>query len=987
MRGSPYSSTDGPGNSNNSLRKCATQYSKYYASKPLCVANVNCRSISNKQAEICALLADQDIDVLCLTETWLRPDIPNSILSIPGYTIFRRDRHDTNLPWSHLGGGGVAVLVRNSLSSKVFPCTSPSVEQLTVQIKVHERKILVTVAYRPPRQPMQDFVDELESIPNIFGSNFCVLAGDFNAKNSAWNSSDQTDRSGKVLQDLFTRFGLDPVNTNCGTRPTSTSNSLLDLIATNAPHLCVDTSTLAPLSDHCPVIATFQSRIVTSKELWPEYRKKVDYSKLRYILTTEPLSERIAGEVSIDYAWKAWNSHFSEAIQRCTTLQRVKHRSQNVLFTPGLHKLRKRCNRLYALSRRHPANVRTRAAYVLCRNHYRQQLRASRRSGIDYQARKISQGCRKGGYVWWKRAKRLCNISCKKQVFPDLMYSNNSVTAQTSEEKAFLFAKHFAEQCTTDAGTKPDSPPSTDSGQSRFSFPRFEITEVFYDLLHLNTHKSTSDRDIIPILKSMADLLSESLTCLFNRSLATATFPADWKCATVLPVFKNKGDPEDVNNYRPISLLPCVARIFEHQLATSFTKYLVDSVVVSPSQFAYMPQKSTNDQLLLLTHKIALYEDSKRRFDCTFLDFTKAFDRVHHPTLLSRLEPLVTASTFQWFQSYLSHRRIKVRVGDSISNMQNINCGVPQGSHLGPVLFLLFINSLPDVIEHSGVYMFADDVVLLHPHDPAITLEDNITNLESDLNKCQQWAEKARGKFSSSKTTVMTNYSLPSGRKVTMSSEEVLVCSSAKHLGLTLNPQLSFDAYFAKICHTFRQRVNLLCYMGKHLSPSTIMLLYKSYVRPVVEYSIPVWYLRLSLKQLSNLDILQARVCRIYLKSKKIKYHPHETKESLNAMCDLQSLHYRRQMLSLIVLFKFIHVHPCYLNDFNITFSESGRRPNKLVYHTHGKLSSSLFLHQTGKLWNCLPPNITALSSLHNFRKAFSLHTYKYKFHCRGIPD
>lgn len=946
---------------------------------------MNCRSVVKKQADITELLQSHNIDILCLTETWLRPDLPDAILLFPGYTLFRRDRQSTNAPWSTLGGGGVAVLVRQGLSAKLVPRTSRKIECLTIEITLPNAHLLVTVAYRSPRQPMQEFVDELMSSPQVFSGSFCILAGDFNAKNSDWNTLDQTDSNGRILETLLTKVGLDPVNKNCGTRPTLTSNPLLDLIFTNAPHLCTAVTTLDPLSDHCPVVSHFCPRIQLhriSKQV--EYKKVINYQKLRFILETEPLMERVQGDTHLDHAWEAWHSHFREAVDRSSTWKRSSNRPSKEWFTPTLRRLQQRQNRLYRHSRRHPHDVRVRSAYVICRNHYRLQLRQARCGYIDHLASRLSHRCKRGGYVWWRRAKRLCNISRRKSVIPNLCM--NDEVAKTPAEKASLLGRHFAMQCTSDASTTP-SYPFIDSTGPTFSLPEILIDDVYKDLLHLSPHKSTSDKEVVPILRVIPDLLCESLTYLFNRSLATATFPSAWKCATVVPIFKNRGNPEEPTNYRPISLLTAVSRIFECRISTSFNKFLVDNKIISPQQFAYLPNKSTTDQLILLTHRMASLLDKKINFDCAFLDFHKAFDQVHHPTLLQFLQPLVDSTAFRWFQSYLDNRRLQVLVDNSKCEPYSINCGVPQGSHLGPSLFLIFINSLPRAVEHSEVMMFADDVALLHPHNPLRPLETNIKNLESDLISCQQWARKAHGKFSSTKTSVMSNYSLPENRPILMDTQPVIVTNEVIHLGITLKPSMSFDDYFKKISGMFRQRVNLLCFMSKHLSPATIMLLYKSYVRPIVEYSIPVWCFRLSSAQLSILDVLQARVCRIYLKSKKQNYHPYETKEHLNAMCDLESLHYRRQMLSLVCLFKFIHNHPTYLHSFSITLSVSDRRPNKLVFHSHGRLTSSLFLPKIGMLWNCLPPRVTKISSLGEFRKELNLHMFKYKYHCKGIPS
>ena len=152
-----------------------------------------------------------------------------------------------------------------------------------------------------------------------------------------------------------------------------------------------------------------------------------------------------------------------------------------------------------------------------------------------------------------------------------------------------------------------------------------------------------------------------------------------------------------------------------------------------------------------------------------------------------------------------------------------------------------------------------------------------------------------------------------------------------------------------------------------------------------VEYAVSVWFLRIPLAQLSLLDMLQAKVCRRLLRSAKVTSDPHESKDNLNSLCVLESLQYRRLYLSMIIMFKYVHFHPDYLASFHILKSRSERRPNKLIFNNHGRISSSLFLHRIGKLWNCLPPSLTSIDSLSQFRQALRVHWAKYTFTCRGI--
>ena len=231
--------------------------------------------------------------------------------------------------------------------------------------------------------------------------------------------------------------------------------------------------------------------------------------------------------------------------------------------------------------------------------------------------------------------------------------------------------------------------------------------------------------------------------------------------------------------------------------------------------------------------------DKKLKFDCVFLDFKNAFDRVDHQSLLNAFEGIADRPAVDWLRSFLSERKLSVRLEGQCSEAKVLTCGVPQGSHLAPTLFLLFVNSLPSSITYCTPYLFADDVTLLYVHDNKNSLQGNQSRLESDLSACQVWASNVGGEFSPAKTTQIRNYS--NDHPIQLSSQPITIVEAAKHLGVYFTPDQSNTIHLQTILKTFQRRVNLLCFMRRHLALTAFLLLHvytgKGFVRPALEYA------------------------------------------------------------------------------------------------------------------------------------------------------
>jgi len=264
-------------------------------------------------------------------------------------------------------------------------------------------------------------------------------------------------------------------------------------------------------------------------------------------------------------------------------------------------------------------------------------------------------------------------------------------------------------------------------------------------LKQLDINKATgSDGIPVRLLKDTADQIAPSLTMLFNKSLRLGIFPEDWKLANIVPFFK-KGKKDFVENYRPISLFPVISKVLEHCVLVGLRDYI--SHFISREQHGFLAGRSCVTQLTSVLHCIGGQLVGGKQIDI-YLDMSKAFDKVDHTKLLGRLHQYgASAKLHEWFRSYLQGRKEQVTFLGATSPELPVTSGIPVGSLLGPILFLLFVDDLPNAVKTSTVACYADDTKIFKRID-SIT---DCNASQSDLNNLVSWSESSGLIFNQSK--------------------------------------------------------------------------------------------------------------------------------------------------------------------------------------------------------------------------------------------
>ena len=371
----------------------------------------------------------------------------------------------------------------------------------------------------------------------------------------------------------------------------------------------------------------------------------------------------------------------------------------------------------------------------------------------------------------------------------------------------------------------------------------------------LDTKKSTGPDGLSALfLRKVAAEIAEPLTYIYNKSLSTGSFPDAWKQSNVTPVHKG-GDADDPGNHHPISAVSIVARVLEKIIASQLSLYLESHHLINNLQGAYRHGRSADQILLYAVDKIVQAVDGGNFVCAAFLDLRKAFDSLDHHLLLDHLFSLgVIDVELQWFANYLSDRRQRVKRGNQFSEWGSVLGGIPQGSALGPLLFLIYANAMPLQVSRGCLLQFADDTCLICFGDSCVTVA---RSLQDDLRDLSKWIEMSKMKLNLKKSSVMWfSIKPPSGPPppVLYDTTPLTVVDRQKYLGVIFDHCLTWSSHVAKVCNSMSYYLFLISPHVRFLPTTIVKMLMESLVFSRYTYALPVWGPAISRDCLSRLD-------------------------------------------------------------------------------------------------------------------------------------
>jgi hypothetical protein len=879
-------------------------------------------------------------------------------------------------------GRGIIIWIRQDLDFTDFKPSKDFEESLWISITLNQKeKLLFECIYRSPNSSEENtsqLNDLLRDIANKKHQQL-LITGDFNFPGINWSTNSGSNERERTfldaVNDSFLHQHVDkPTHWRPGQNPT-----LIDLILTSDDVSILNLTHLSPLAKSHHACLLFDYVCI------PEFKNsqciktcynRGDYQSLRTYLLNVPWEQEFQNLTSIDDMYERLERHYH---QGCAEYIPTKTVRANKNHLSGIGATEKR-----AMNKRNRAWTRymeTRSAtkyreYTKLRNKVKSLTRKARKRQED----KVVSEVKENPKSFWQHVKKTTK---SREKIPDLQKAATGNEKTSSDtEKAEVLSQQFASVFTNepDPGTSPI--PAVPPRVYEEELADCEITEedVLKELQNLDPNKSMGPDGLHPrVLKEVAPALSKPLRLIFQHSIDTGSLPSKWKSAIVSAIFK-KGDRQLASNYRPISLTSIPCKVLERIIRRKIVDHMNGNDLFSKLQFGFREKRSTALQLLYCLEDWLELLDEGTAVDTCFLDLQKAFDTVPHQRLLRKTDSYgIKGKILKWIQDFLSNRTQHVVVNGTSSTPQKVRSGVPQGSVLGPVLFILYVNDMPEAVQ-SSLLLYADDAKMYRP----IRSTADVEQMQTDIDALQVWATKWLLTFHPAKCKVMrigsrdtptTSYHMTTEHATTTLAWSTL----EKDLGVLVDNQLHFDEEISARVKKANNIVGIIRRSFLHLNEKSFALLYNSLVRPHLEYAASVW-LPHKMKDINEIEKVQRRATKLIPTIKHLSYADRLRKLLMTTQ---RYRHLRGDMINIYKIMTGLHhVDPTHFFSPPTAPNTRGhsRKLGKPRSRTNQRLHS--FTRRVVEEWNRLPEDVANAPSLNSFKnrldKHWSRHPSKY---------
>ena len=945
------------------------------------ILHINCRSLINKREEFENIIQTLKPNIVCLTETWFDGSVSPKDFVPEGYNIIRHDRSEMfKTKYAKKNGGGVAIIYKDHIKiQKISLLTDPVEEILWIRVKT-KYNFLLGVLYRPEytdilKENGEESLLETNIRTATETARNIVLLGDFNI-----NYGNQNDHLTQKLENICSTNGLSQQIVNPTRIDSCTGKqTILDHIWINKEFVPIKSAgTCLGLSDHLATYIKINTQMEREEKTviyrnFKEYNQEEFCTALQEAIENSEINHSITVEKNVHTAMKLLANAINNTLDCFAPIQERKIISRfNPIpwYNSELKKLLEQKNNLLKDFYQYGLEVLKKPIKMLNNKivHLKRKLKS------NYLTKKLKDA-KDNPKEYWKIINSVIGTDSKTEhIEPDMM----------TQERADNYNQYFAnvgQEILKELNLNIS--PSELKGSEGFAFQP-ETNESIIKLIDVLKPDVATGRDGISskIIKDSKVIIAPVLTKIINLGYSTNTFPNSMKEAAIRPIHK-KDDSNIISNYRPISILPCLSKIFERSASNQLIKYLEDHNLLSPSQHAYRKMHGTKTCLFQVINYVQELLDNKNLVAIVSLDLSKAFDAINHEMLLEKLKKLgLSESALYWMKSYLSERRQCTKFSTVTSKDEKVTSGVPQGSILGPLLFICFSNDLYEALEDKcKAFSYADDSQLILQSKSKKELKRKI---EEIIKLSHSWYSSNCMKANQAKTEILIvntqniNSKYLKIKVVEKGKVKMLTPSkSIKILGVIIDENLNWKK---QILYVKKHATNTIRKLHRinHLLPVDVRIqLYNSLVVPHFDYCDIIWA-GCGAESARKLQVSQNFAIRSLTGAKK-----RDSASKSFEKVKFLKLNQRREIHEVVFAHKsLLHQHPndiCekYIKQCPTSNTRSSKNAilNYPSHNTH-KYETCPF-YRTITSWNNIPSHITTNTTTKAFKSEYQRHLIK----------
>lgn len=700
-------------------------------------------------------------------------------------------------------------------------------ESLCLKISARNLCCLICVVYRPPSTTFENdskLFEELTKICKAYKD--VIIFGDFNFPDIDWSYPIYPDNinSTHLFLDTLYRNNLSQMVSECTRFRGNQIPSLLDLILTSDENLLTPPVYLPPFgaSDHVTLSCSLQLTMCEEKsECKKKWHTIIDFEKLNSHLFNINWQDTLAN-LTPNEQWARYLDITRVALSECSrNILSCRVRDKPWLNNSILASLKFKKTLWRRFLRSRDAHD-----YEAHRSYSNRMISVMHNAKSQHENKLILSNNKRQFY------KYIRNSLSSTVHIPRIKNDNDELT-QSDSETANIFSDYFSTNYSEEPnGNTPDI--ITPANNNQLRSVAFNQDIVYKKLISLPNSSSTPEGLLSIILKRCAQPLSLPLSIIMENSLKSESLPEAWKTANVIAIYK-KGDKFSRENYRQISLTPIEVKVMEIIISDSMIPFLLDNNVIPSQQHGFLPGRSTATNLLSCLNDWTLSFDKNEPVDVIYLDYSKAFDKVPLNRLVKKLKHCgISGSLLGWISDFLSNRKFRVKVGQILSELKTVLSGVPQGSVLGPLLYLIYTSDVPRMLT-SKCSLYADDTKI---YGNPLTQS---TQLQLDLDIIVKWSDDWLIPLNINKCVVLHLGKMNPSLNYLIGSTPIATVTTYKDLGVYISSDLTWSHHISQCVSKANRSLFLIKKVFSKPDVSTCSCLYKTYIRPLLEYGSAVW--------------------------------------------------------------------------------------------------------------------------------------------------